>query len=161
MPVLTVAASQTLFSKASVVLLIVGIVIILMLLMAYIKDRDNYTRVKNTFVRILLNEKRLSVPNHLAIEVIDALGSPQIDNIVVDIYRNHENCGWVDLVIRNRGLGEQEDDNDLSNLIAKAALSYDTDEQQVSQESVKERVDSFVATASGKNYGEVILKYLL
>lgn len=156
-------ARQPLFSGAELkvmIFVLVGLAVFSVLIMTYLRNREDSKRKEAAFIKILLDEKSLSVPKVLAIEVIDALSSPEVKNIVVDIYKNNENPEWVDLIIRKRGFEEDESVTDFHYLLAKAALSYDSENPKNSIE-LKNRLDDFIVTASGRNYGEVILKYLL
>ena len=158
------AIKQTPFSKAelvAVIFIFVGLAAFSVLFVAYLKGREDAERIENAFVKILLYEKSLSIPKYLAVEVIDALGLPETKEIVVDIYRNDENRDWVDLIIRKRGFEEDEESADFHYLLAKTALSYKSDKIQNGSTGIKDRFDNFIITASGRNYGEVILKYLL
>lgn len=152
------------FSRAELVAMIfilVGLAVFSVLFVAYLRSREDSERMGRVFVKILLYEANLSVPKYLAIEIIDALNSPEVEDIVVDIYKNNENPEWVDLIIRRRGFEEDEESADFHYLIAKTTLSYKSDDDQKRPIELKGRFDNFIATASGRNYGEVILKYLL
>ncbi len=107
------------------------IIIAVVVLTARIKTKSEMKRIKHAFVTTLLNERHLSIPKPLAVEILDALNAPVTNDIVVELYKNRENENWVDLIIRS------------------------------CQEPESERMDGFIANVTKRNFGEVIMRHLL
>ena len=116
---------------AAAVAICAVIVIAVAVLVVKIKTKAEMKRIKHAFVTTLLNERYLSIPKPLAVEMLDALSAPVADDIVVEVYKNRENESWVDLIIRS------------------------------CQEPESERMDGFIANATKRNFGEVIMRHLL
>lgn len=86
-------------TRYSFVILFV-IVIILFLFLAirlYRTGAQEYARKKSMYVAILLNEDAISLPIILAIELVEALSEPEANDVAIEIYRNQEKNGWIDL----------------------------------------------------------------
>ena len=107
------------------------IIIAVVTLIAKMRTKTEMKRIKHAFVTTLLNERHLSIPKSLAVEMLDALSAPVTDDLVVELYKNRENENWVDLIIRS------------------------------CQEPESERMDGFIANVTKRNFGEVIMRYLL
>ncbi len=107
------------------------LMIVIAHIVAIVRINWELRRLSSLYVQILRNETELSLPKLLAAELIDTLGRPDMRDMVIEIYKNHKKDDWVDLRIKYHNEDEGE------------------------------KMDDLVAVATDRNFGEVIMRYLL